>query len=153
MKLKALVAQYVAFRKSLGARFEHTEGRLNAFCRFMGEEIDLADVKAERVQAFLAGTGPITRGWQERYGRVSGFYRYAISRGFAATSPLRLTKPKLPPAFIPIFTRTLSCANSSPPLLLLDQKDLASLNRTRCAPSYYRCTVPACASARHWLST
>ena len=31
MKLKAVIAQYVAFRKSLGARFENSEGRLNAF--------------------------------------------------------------------------------------------------------------------------
>ena len=41
MKLKALIAQYVAFRKSLGARFENREGRLNAFCRWMGEEINV----------------------------------------------------------------------------------------------------------------
>ncbi|HEV8429948.1 MAG TPA: hypothetical protein VGQ41_18755 [Pyrinomonadaceae bacterium] len=53
MKLKALIAQYVAFRKSLGARFENREGRLNAFCRWMGEEINVTDVQAERVNAFL----------------------------------------------------------------------------------------------------
>ena len=41
MKLKALIAQYVAFRNSLGARFESSEGRLNAFCLWMGEEINV----------------------------------------------------------------------------------------------------------------
>ena len=99
MKLKALIAQYGAFRKSLGARFEHTEGRLNAFCRWMGE-ITVTDVHAERVNAFLAGTGPVTRSWQERYGLLNGLYRYAISRGLVVTSPLPTTMPKLPERFV-----------------------------------------------------
>ena len=84
MKLKALIAQYVAFRKSLGARFENSEGRLNAFCRWMGEEINVTDIQAERVNAFLAGSGPVTRSWQGRYGLLNGLYRYAISRGLVA---------------------------------------------------------------------
>ena len=66
MKLKALIAQYVAFRKSLGACFENREGRLNTFCRWIGEEINITDVQPERVNAFLAGTGPASRSWQER---------------------------------------------------------------------------------------
>ena len=107
MKLKTLNAQYVAFRKSLGARFEHTEGRLNAFCRCMGEEINVTDVQAERVHAFLAGTGPVTRSWQKRYGLLNGLYRYAISRGLVVTSPLPITIPKLPEPFVPyIYSRT-----------------------------------------------
>jgi site-specific recombinase XerD len=107
MKLKALIAQYVAFRKSLGARFEHTEGRLNAFCRCMGEEIKVTDVQAEQVHAFVAGTGPVTRSWQERYGLLNGLYRYAISRGLVVTSPLPTTMPKLPEPFIPyIYSRS-----------------------------------------------
>lgn len=107
MKLKALIAQYVAFRKSLGAHFENAEGRLNSFCRCMGEEINVTDVQAERVQAFLAGTGPVTRSWQERYGLLNGLYRYAISRGLVVTSPLPTTMPKLPEPFIPyIYSRT-----------------------------------------------
>ena len=107
MKLKALIAQYVAFRKSLGARFENREGRLNAFCRWMGEEINVTDVQLERVNAFLAGTGPTSRSWQERYGLLNGLYRYAISRGLVVTSPLPTTKPKLPERFVPyIYSRT-----------------------------------------------
>ena len=47
MKLKAVIAQYVAFRKSLGAHFKRAEGTLNAFCRYLGEEINVADVQAE----------------------------------------------------------------------------------------------------------
>jgi len=107
MKLKALIAQYVAFRKSLGARFENAEGRLKTFCQYMGEEINVTDVQAERVNAFLAGTGPVTRSWQSRYGLLNGLYRYAISRGLVVTSPLPTTMPKLPEPFLPyIYSRT-----------------------------------------------
>lgn len=107
MKLKALITQYVAFRKSLGARFESREGRLNGFCRWMGEEIDVTDIQPERVNAFLNGTGPVNRSWQERHGLLNGLYRYAISRGLVVTSPLPTTKPKLPERFVPyIYSRT-----------------------------------------------
>src|ERR1044072_7907826 len=107
MKLQALIAQYVLFRKSLGARFENAEGRLKAFCRYMGEEINVTDVQAERVHAFLAGTGPVTRSWQRRYGLLNGLYRYAISRGLVVTSPLPTTMRKFPEPFLPyIYSRT-----------------------------------------------
>ncbi len=73
----------------------------------MGEEINVTDVQVERVNAFLAGTGPVNRSWQERYGLLNGLYRYAISRGLVVTSPLPTTKPKLPERFIPyIYSRT-----------------------------------------------
>src|SRR5260370_16655968 len=120
MKLKTTIAQYVAFRKSLGARFEHTEGRLNAFCRCMGEEINVTDVQAERVHAFLAGTGPVTRSWQKRYGLLNGLYRYAISRGLVVTSPLPSTIPKLPEPFGPYFssrTQLPRLFTSTPPAI------------------------------------
>ena len=100
MKLKALVAQYVTFRKSLGASFESNQSLLNTFCRQMGEEIDVTDVKAERVDAFLAGTGPVTSYWHRKYVQLKGLYRYAISRGLVAVSPLPTTVPKLTEPFI-----------------------------------------------------
>jgi len=107
MKLKALIAQYVAFRKSLGARFESREGRLKAFCRWMGDEIDVTDVQPERVNTFLVGPGSASRSWQERYGVLNGLYRYAISRGLVVTSPLPTIRPKLPERFVPyIYSRT-----------------------------------------------
>ncbi len=63
MKLQKLITQYVAFRKSMGEDFESAESLLNTFCRRMGVEIDLRNVRAKQVLAFLAGTGPITRYW------------------------------------------------------------------------------------------
>lgn len=101
MKLKALIAQYVAFKKSLGADFEGNRKSLNTFSRQMGEEIDVADITPQQVETFLAGTGPITSFWHLKYAVLHGLYHYAITRGFATNSPLPTTVPKLSKPFIP----------------------------------------------------
>ena len=101
MNLQSICEQYAAFRKTLGERFEVNGRQLKAFCRAMGQNLDLADVSPEKVNAFLAGKGPLTTSWHVRYNALRGFYRYAISRGFVATSPLPLVIPKRPPAFQP----------------------------------------------------
>jgi integrase/recombinase XerD len=60
MKLSALVAQYVAYKQSMGMRF-HTEDRtLRSFCRAMGE-VSVAEIAPDQVHAYIAGTGPVTR--------------------------------------------------------------------------------------------
>ena len=45
----------------------------------------------DAVLDYLAGKGPLTRSRANRYGTLNGFYRYAISRGYA-------TRSLLPPA-------------------------------------------------------
>jgi len=100
MKLNELVAQYVAFRKSLGCDFESVESLLKTFCRRMGEDIDLADVSAERVQAFLVGTTTLSGYWRRKYDVLHGLYRYAVSRGFADRTPLPAIAPRTP-RFVP----------------------------------------------------
>jgi len=101
MTLQSAVEQYTAFRKTLGERFRTNAQVLKAFCRVIGEDAALADVSPETVSAFLAGTGPLTASWRVRHNALLGFYRYAISRGFAAASPLPKVIPKRPPAFLP----------------------------------------------------
>jgi site-specific recombinase XerD len=99
MKLSALVAQYVAYKQSMGMRF-HTEARtLRSFCRAMGD-ITVAEIAADRVQAYIAGTGPVTRFWHRKHEVLRGFYRFAMARGYAASSPLPKIVPK-PPHFVP----------------------------------------------------
>ena len=100
MKLNELVAQYVAFRKSLGCDFESVESLLKTFCRRMGEDIDFADVSAERVQAFLVGTTTLSGYWRRKYDVLHGLYRYAVSRGFADRTPLPAIAPRTP-RFVP----------------------------------------------------
>jgi integrase/recombinase XerD len=106
MKLKELIAQYVALRKSMGEDFKSAESLLKTFCWRMGDDVEVVDVKANQVQTFLAGTGAVNRYWYRKYYLLQGLYRYAISRGFAADSPPPTIIPKPPERFVPyIYTR------------------------------------------------
>ncbi len=106
MKLKELIVQYAAFRKSMGADFESTESLLNTFCRRMGAEIDIGEIQAEQVAVFLAGTGPVNRYWRRKYDTLRGLYRYATSRGFVDYVPLPATVPKMPERMVPYIYST-----------------------------------------------
>lgn len=101
MKLKELITQYAAFRKSMGADFESAESLLNTFCRRMGVDIDVCEIRAEQVATFLTGTGPVNRYWRRKYDTLRGLYRYATSRGFVDHAPLPTTVPKMPERFPP----------------------------------------------------
>jgi integrase/recombinase XerD len=106
MKLKDLITRYVAVRKSLGAEFASAESLLNTFSRKMGENIDIAEIRIEQVEVFLAGTGPVTRYWHRKYDTLRGFYRYAVSRGWADHVPLPATVPKMPERLVPYIYNT-----------------------------------------------
>ena len=100
MKLDQAVHDYVALKQSLGSRF-HTEATiLKAFCNALGD-IDIVDVQPHRVTHYLAGSGPVTRYWHRKYEALSGFYRFALARGYVRYSPLPTTVPKRPPPFQP----------------------------------------------------
>jgi site-specific recombinase XerD len=101
MKLKDLITQYTAFRKSMGAEFESAESLLNTFCRRMGVEIDVDEIRTEQVEVFLAGTAPVNRYWRRKYDTLRGLYRYASSRGFVDHVPLPTTVPKMPERLVP----------------------------------------------------
>lgn len=101
MKLKDLITQYAAFRKSMGAEFESAESLLNTFCRRMGVGIDVDEIRTEQVEVFLAGTGPVNRYWRRKYDTLRGLYRYATSRGFVDHVPLPTTVPKMPERLVP----------------------------------------------------
>src|SRR5262245_44815127 len=100
MKLKDLITQYVAFRKSMGGDFQSAASLLNTFCNRMGVDIDVADIRSERVEEFLAGTG-VNHYWRRKYDTLRGFFRYATSRGFVNQAPLPATVPKMPQRFVP----------------------------------------------------
>ena len=134
MNLQSICEQYVAFRQTLGERFEVNGRQLKAFCRAMGQNLNVADVSPEKVNAFLVGKGPLTTSWYVRYNALQGFYKYVISRGFIAASPLPLAIPKRPPAFIPYIyspaeLRSLldSIASCRPPRSDLDAAVVRSL--------------------------
>jgi site-specific recombinase XerD len=52
------------------------------------------------VQAHIAGAGPVTRFWRRKHEVLRGFHRFAMARGYAASSPLPKIVPK-PPHFVP----------------------------------------------------
>lgn len=105
MKLSIAVATYVAYKQSLGMRFATEARTLRSFCRNLGD-IDVREVEADRVCAYLAGNGPVTGFWHRKLSALRGFYRFAVARGYVACSPLPLTLPVEPPAFVPyIYSR------------------------------------------------
>jgi site-specific recombinase XerD len=104
MTLAQVVADYVTLKQALGMRFR-TEARiLTAFCRALGD-VELPDVTPEAVQAYLAGPGPLTTFWHRKYEALTGFYRFAVGRGYAVSSPLPTIVPKRPAPFVPYLYR------------------------------------------------
>ena len=100
MKLTQAVHDYITLKQSLGLRF-HTEATiLKAFCNALGE-VAIIDVEPHRVSSYLAGNGPLTRYWHRKYEALSGFYRFALGRGYVLHSPLPTTVPKRPQPFRP----------------------------------------------------
>ncbi len=105
MKLADGIAEYVTFRHALGMRFNTEAHLLAAFCRDLGN-VPMASVTTDRVQAFLDGVTPISSYWQRKYTALAGLFRFAVARGYAATSPLPLNRPRLPPPLVPyIYSR------------------------------------------------
>ena len=78
------------------------------FCKSVPEQVRCDAVTEMEVRRFLAGSGPLTRWRANKYGALAGFYRYAISRGYATRSPLPPPdeEPKSPPSAPPyIYSR------------------------------------------------
>lgn len=104
MTLAQTVADYVVLKQALGMRFR-TEARiLMAFSRALGD-VELREVTPGAVQTYLAGRGPVTTFWHRKYEALTGFYRFAVGRGYAVSSPLPMTVPKRPAPFVPYLYR------------------------------------------------
>ena len=105
MTLREAIERYIEWQRSHGAKFESSAVTLHLFASRISGEIDCDAVTRSQVLAYLAGNGPLTRYRENKYGALAGFYRYAISRGYACSSPLPLadSEPKPPrsrPAYI-----------------------------------------------------
>ena len=110
MKLKQVINLYVQLRESSGMRSTSIGTGLRTFCRTIGDETDITDVDVRKVAAFLTGIVPVTRSWHKRHVLLRGFYQYAISRGFVASSPLPKVIPKRPEPFVPyVYTQSELC--------------------------------------------
>ena len=96
MKVRDVIDAYVGLKTSLGMSFESARRVLEQFSREIGNP-PIAEVQAEAVAAFLRGRGALSATWALKYKILYGFYRFAISRGRAQSSPLPANMPKLPP--------------------------------------------------------
>lgn len=96
MKVGDVIDSYVGLKTSLGMSFESARRVLEQFSREIGNP-PIGEVQAEAVAAFLRGRGALSATWVLKYKILSGFYRFAISRGHAQSSPLPANMPKLPP--------------------------------------------------------
>jgi integrase/recombinase XerD len=105
MKLAAVIEAYIALQQSLGLRSKTAMRSLRRFGRQMGD-IPIINVRSEQVLEFLQGTGPLSSTWRTKYRLLFGLYRFAISRGHVATSPLPPTLPKFPPQQTPYIYST-----------------------------------------------
>ena len=103
MSLRDAINDYIAWRRTHGAKF-HSAGRLlHRFCEHVGRNISCHAVCKAEVLGFLAGKGPLTSYRAVKYSALAGFYRYAISRGYAVQSPLpeRDDEPRRPRSLPP----------------------------------------------------
>jgi site-specific recombinase XerD len=67
----------------------------------MGTALEADEVQPERVKTFLDGTRPLSSYWHRKQSILRGFYRYAITRGLVASSPLPAQTPKRPLVMTP----------------------------------------------------
>jgi integrase/recombinase XerD len=100
MNLAQVVHDYVSLKQSMGSRFRTEATILKAFCKAVGD-LAITDVEPQQVTSYLAGSGPVTRYWHRKYEALTGFYRFALGRGYVALSPLPKTVPKRPEPFRP----------------------------------------------------
>lgn len=106
MNLRASIDQYIHWRQAHGAKFANSANLLRQFLRHANGNATCDDVDTGQVLDFLADKGPPTRYRQNKYGALAGFWRYAISRGYSARSPLPLDEPKPAPRTLPyIYSR------------------------------------------------
>lgn len=142
------VLDYITFKQSLGSRFHAEATILKAFCNALGD-IALVDVQPHQVTRYLAGSGSVTRFWHRKYEALSGFYRFALARGYVTCSPLPTTIPKRPLPFQPFIYSREQLRD-----LLRRARRMRHRGprwkRRRCVRWCCCCTGRGCASAKRW---
>jgi integrase/recombinase XerD len=71
MRLHDVVAEYVAYKRALGMRFDTDAEILGSFCRRMGDVL-LLSITADQVRTFLDGGSPVSSYWKRKYTALAG---------------------------------------------------------------------------------
>jgi site-specific recombinase XerD len=96
MMLHEAIEQYILWRQAHGAKFTTGANLLRDFLGYADGDRVCDAVTMAQVLAFLAGKRPLTRHRENKYYALAGFWRYAISRDHASTSPLPVNEPRSP---------------------------------------------------------
>jgi len=88
MTVRDAIERYIVWRRAHGAKFVTSTVLLHGFCKHVGGNVECDAVGEAQAVSYLAGTGALTRHRANKYGALAGFWRYAISRGYATRSPL-----------------------------------------------------------------
>ena len=103
MTLRDAIEQFIISRQSLGSRFVTQSSVLRHFLNSVDADVGCDEITREQIRTFVAGVGPLTQTRALKYSVLAGFYRYAISRGYASRWPLpdnEPTKPRPSPPYL-----------------------------------------------------
>jgi len=103
MTLRDAIDENIGRRRVHGAKFRSSGHLLRQFARTVGDSVPSDGIADRQVLDFLAGDGPLTRTRSNKRAALAGFYRYAISRGYANRAPLpdnEHREPKSAPPYI-----------------------------------------------------
>jgi len=100
MKLSMAIDDYVRFKRAVGQRFISGGRTLKSLCRHCGD-VNVDEITAECVQAFLRSKRKPGRFRHVAYYAVAGFFRFAVARGYVAASPAPARIRKLRTLFVP----------------------------------------------------
>ena len=96
MILREAIERYVLWRRAHGAKFTTGANLLRRFLDHADGDAACDAVTTAQVLAYLAGDGRPTRHRENRHYALAGFWRHAISRGHAASSPMPADAPRSP---------------------------------------------------------
>jgi len=106
MTLRDAIEQYILWRQAHGAKFNSSGNLLRRFLKHADGGAGCDAVTTAQVLSFLSSRDQLTRNRENKCYALGGFWRYAISRGLAAHSPLPSGEPKSPPRTPPyIYSR------------------------------------------------
>lgn len=100
MKLHEAIESYIVLKRSLGAVFSSDACVLRSFGRVVGD-VPVETIRGKTCHVFCRGAGPPTCWWERKHQTLRGFFKYLVSRGHLAASPLLEPGPRIARCFEP----------------------------------------------------
>ena len=101
MTLLAAVNQYIAWKQAQGIQFLSGAYHLHRFARSIGDGIACDAVRVDQATAFVLGETTSSGYRSCKRSALDGFFRYAIARGLASSSPVSVEAPRPTPPIPP----------------------------------------------------